>query len=274
MSGVTAACIETTSRLGEEVVERRGWRRRRTGRWRCTSHAEPLEPPSRRPPDGAEADEARRPAGDLPAAEALVRDRAVPVHLARAHVPVGGHEVPGDGEQQGDGHLGDAVGVAAGRAQHRDALGGGAGHVDVGGVAAGRADGDERQVEHRARARVGLADQDGGAELGRPRRQLLLVEQPERLVVDPRVHHQLAELAEGVEPRSAQRGGGVDDLVTHGDLPIADKQPVSASGRRRWLVGEACLRRRISRAGSFHARAAPGRRRRRGRRGSCGRRGA
>ena len=64
-------------------------------------------------PTAPQADEAGGAAGELPAAEALVGDRAVAVHLALAHVAVGGHEVAGDGEQQADGQLGHAVGVAA-----------------------------------------------------------------------------------------------------------------------------------------------------------------
>ena len=166
------------------------------------AHAEALEAPAGGPADGAQPDEAGGAAGELPAAEALVGDRAVAVHLALAHVAVGGDEVAGDGEQEADGELGHAVGVAPGRPQHGDALGGGAGEVDVGGVAAGRADGDEREVEHRAAALVGLADEDRGAELGGACGELLLVVEAERLLVDPRVDDELAELLAGRRPRA------------------------------------------------------------------------
>ena len=76
----------------------------------------------------------------------------------------------GDGEQQADGHLGHRVGVAARRPQHRDALGGGGGDVDVVGVAPAGADGHERQVEDRALHAVGLDDEQVGALRLRPAR--------------------------------------------------------------------------------------------------------
>ena len=57
----------------------------------------------------------------------------------------------------------------------------------------------------------GLADQHGGAELGGAGRQLLLVVEPERVLVDPRVDDELAELLEDGHPRSAERRGREDD---------------------------------------------------------------
>ena len=128
-----------------------------------TRMPEALEAPLRGPAHRAEADDAGGPPGDLPGAVALVGDGAVVEDRAGAHVAVAGDDVAGDGEEQGDGHLGDAVGVAARGVQHRDALVGGAGDVDVGGVAPGRADGPQRQVEHRARAESASQIDDVGA---------------------------------------------------------------------------------------------------------------
>ena len=59
------------------------------------AHAEALEPPPHGPADGAEADQPGGPARQLPGPEALVGDRAVAVHLALAHVAVGGHDAGG-----------------------------------------------------------------------------------------------------------------------------------------------------------------------------------
>ena len=141
--------------------------------------------------------------GELPAAEALVGDRAVAVHLALAHVAVGGDEVAGDGEQQADGELGHAVGVAA-RAPaargcpwrwrpSRSTL---VGSPRVEPMAtSGRSSTGPAAL-------VGLADEDRGPELGGAGGQLLLVVEPERLLVDPRVDDELAELLEGGDPRA------------------------------------------------------------------------
>ncbi len=71
---------------------------------------------------------------------------------AGAHVPVGRDDAPGRRQEEADGQLGHAVGVAAGGVQDRDAPLGGAGHVDVGGVAPGRADDPQAGVEDRALA--------------------------------------------------------------------------------------------------------------------------
>ena len=114
-------------------------------------------------PTAPRPDDAHGPPGQLPRSEALVGDRAIAVDLAFADVAVGGEEMAGDGEQQRHRDLGDAVGVPAGGAQHGDPGCRGARDVDVGGVAPGRADGHEREVEHRALHLVGLADDDGGA---------------------------------------------------------------------------------------------------------------
>ena len=87
-------------------------------------------------------------------------------------------------------------------------LRGGGGDVDVGGVAAARADGDEREVEDRALHAVGLDDEQVGA-LGRdPLGELLGVVEAQRLVVDPRVEHDVGE-ALGACRGPAPRNGAV-----------------------------------------------------------------
>ena len=152
-------------------------------------HAEALEPPLRGPADRAEADDAGGATRQLPRAVALVGDLAARVHLAGAHVVVGGHDEAVGREQQRDRHLGDRVGVAARCAQHRDPGLGGGGDVDVVGVAAARPDQLQRQVEHRALHGVGLDDEDVGAFVDEARRELLAVVQAQRDLLDPRVVH-------------------------------------------------------------------------------------
>ena len=178
--------------LGEQVVERvRGVVGVRVVG--DDAHAEPFEPPLRGAADRAEADEARGPPRELPRPEPLVGDRAVAVDLALAHVEVGAHDAAVHREQQRDGELGDGVGVAARRPQHGDARGGGGGDVDVVGVAAARADRDEREVEDGALHGVGLDDEDvrafGFDALG----ELLRVVDAQRVLVDPRVEHDVGE---------------------------------------------------------------------------------
>ncbi len=126
----------------------------------------PCEAPLRRPSDGAEPDDARGPACELPGAVALVRDLAAGVHLAGAHVVVGRHEVAVHGEEQCDRDLGDRIGVAAGRAQHRDPRLRRGRDVDVVGVASARADHAQIAVEDRTVHEVGLDDEDVGALFG------------------------------------------------------------------------------------------------------------
>ena len=63
-------------------------------------HAQALEAPSHRPPDGTEADETDRAPRDLPGPEPLVGDGSVAEHLAGPHVAVAGHHVAGHGQQQ------------------------------------------------------------------------------------------------------------------------------------------------------------------------------
>ena len=178
-------------------------------------HAEPLEPPLGRPPDRAEADEARGPARELPGPEALVGDRPVAVRLALAHVAVGLDDAPVHGEQQRDGELGDRVGVAARGAQHRDPLAGRGRDVDVVRVAAARPDGAQRQVEDRPLDRVGLDDEQVGA-LGRdPFGELLAVVHAQRVLLDPRVVDDLGEPLERVEALAPERRGD-ECLVSFG----------------------------------------------------------
>src|SRR5206468_10223629 len=108
---------------------------------------------------GAETDEPGGLSGQLPRAEALVGDGAVGENALGAHVVVGGQDVAGGGEEQGDGELGDGVGVAPRRVEHGDAGGGCAGDVDVVGIAARRGDGAQRDVEYDALDLVALDDQ-------------------------------------------------------------------------------------------------------------------
>ena len=83
--------------------------------------AQPLQAPSQRPGDGAETDQPGRLPRHLPRPEPLVGDRAVAKHLALPHIRVGGQQVAGGREKQGERHFGDGVGVAAGGVEHRDA---------------------------------------------------------------------------------------------------------------------------------------------------------
>ena len=83
--------------------------------------AQPLQAPSQRPGDGTETDQACRPPRHLPRPEPLVGDRAVAKHLARPDIRVGGQQVAGGPEKQGERHFRDGVGVAAGGVEHRDA---------------------------------------------------------------------------------------------------------------------------------------------------------
>ncbi len=98
----------------------------------------------------------------LPRPETLVGNRAVAKHLAGPDVGVGANQMTGGGEQQGDRHLGDRVGVAARRVQHRDPGAGGACDVDVVGVPAGGRDGAQPELEHRTANRITLHDNDIG----------------------------------------------------------------------------------------------------------------
>ena len=170
----------------------------------------------------------------LPGPEPLVGDRAVAEHLAGAHVVVGGEEVTGDGEQQTDRQLGHAVGVAAGRVEHRDAGRGGPGDVDVGGVAAGGADGHERQVEHGALHLVGLAHDDGGALGPGPFGQVGGAVEAQRLVVDPRIEDDVGDLGQPVGARPPEgcgdeRGGAGGGRLGGHDAPSCGSRPSAQS---------------------------------------------
>ena len=62
---------------------------------------------------------------------------------------------------------------------------GGGRQVDVDRIAAGAADDLERQVHHRPLDLVGLADQDGGAEVGEPSREVVSGVHLHRLLLEP-----------------------------------------------------------------------------------------
>ena len=192
--------------LGEEVVEAVGG----FGVVRVVrdhAHPESFEPPLRGSAHGTEADEAGGLTRELPGPEPLVGDRAVAPDLAGAHVEVGPDDTAVHREQQRDGHLGDAVGVAARGAQHRDARGGGGRDVDVRRVAATRTDRAERQVEHGALHGVALDDEEVGALGDDAFRELLGLVEAERAVVDPRVEHDVGEAFERLETLTAEGGG-------------------------------------------------------------------
>ena len=169
-------------------------------------HAQPLQPPSQRPADRAEPDQPGGLPGDLPGPEPLVGDRAVAKHLAGPDIRVGGQQVAGRREQQGERHLGDGVGVAARGVQHRDARAGGAGDVDVVGVAAGRGDGPQRQLEYRTADRIALHDKHIGALGGDPLGQLLGGVDPQRRLIDPRVVDHIGKSRSLSKPGTAQWG--------------------------------------------------------------------
>ena len=152
----------------------------------------------------------------LPRPEALVRDRAVAPDLALAHVHVGAHDAAVHRVQQPDGDLGDGVGVAPRRAQHRDAAGGGTGDVDVGRIAAAGADRPQRQLEHRSLDAVALDDEQLGALGDDALGQLLRVVEPQRSVVDPGIEdHVGAELPEPVEAGASERRGDEGQRLVH-----------------------------------------------------------
>ena len=94
--------------------------------------------------DIAAADDAERLAGDLDAHEAVL------LPLAGLGRGVGGGELAGDGEHQGDGMLGGGDRIAEGRVHHDDALRGRRRHVDIVDADAGAADDAElrRGGEH------------------------------------------------------------------------------------------------------------------------------
>ena len=87
-----------------------------------------------------------RPMRPRPTTPSVLPASCVPTNLLRSHLPwlhagVGGGDVAGQGHQQGDGVLGGADGVAAGRVHDDDALARGGGHVDVVDADAGPDDG-------------------------------------------------------------------------------------------------------------------------------------
>ena len=112
--------------------------------------------------------------------EPLVGDGAVAKHLAGPDVRVGGQQVTGGREQQGERHLGDGVGVAARRVEHRDPGVRRARDVDVVRVAAGRGDGPQRQFEHRAATESLSTTSTSAVSRAEPLGQLLGAVDPQR----------------------------------------------------------------------------------------------
>ena len=129
------------------------------------------------------------------------------------------HDPPVYSEHQRHRELGDRVGVAARRPEHRDPRGGGARDVDVVGVAAARPDGDERDLEHRSLHRVGLHDENVGALGAQPLRELLAVQDAQRNLLDPGVVHDLGDAAQCVHSL-APEGRRHECLVSIGHVVI------------------------------------------------------
>src|SRR5206468_2718580 len=96
---------------------------------------------------------------------------------------------------------------AAGGPQHRDAGRSGAGYVHVRRVAARGANGLEGQLEHRARALVGLADEDRGVELAGLGCQLLGVVDAQGAVLDPWLVDDVGDRAQLLEAGPAEGRG-------------------------------------------------------------------
>ena len=109
-------------------------------------------------------------------------------------------------EEQRDRHLGDGVGIAARRVQHRDTRLRSACNVDVVGVPSRGGDGAQRQFEHRTAHRITFHDKHIRA-LGRcPFGELLGGVDPQRRLVDPRVVDHIGQLAQPVETVTTQGG--------------------------------------------------------------------
>ena len=157
--------------LGQQLVEGA----RGIGRVRVVGediHAEAAQAPAQGTAHRAEPDQADRPAVELPGPVALVRDFAVPVDLAFAHVAVSGDDAAGGGEQQGNGELGHGIGVASRGTQDGYPGRGRGRHIDVGGITAAAADSEDRLLVEVSAADVALDDDDVGALGGRPLGQL------------------------------------------------------------------------------------------------------
>ncbi len=203
--------------LGQQVVELvRG--RRVVGIERDDLHAQAREPPGQRLPDRTQADDAGGLPRDLPRPVPLIRDRSALVDAAVANVAVGLDHVAVQREEQRHRHLGHGVGVAAGGTENGDLGRGRGGDVDVVRVTAARAESDQPgHVEHRLPDLVGLDDDDRRPLRGGPLGQLVGGVEAQRLLLDPRVQHDVGDLPERLEALAAERGGDEGPrLVRHG----------------------------------------------------------
>ena len=188
------------------------------------AHADAFEPPLRGAADRAEPDDADGLAAELPRPVALVGDLPARVDLARAHVVIGGDEPAVHREHEPDRDLGDGVRVAARRAQHGDPGRGRGRDVDVVGVAATRADAQQREVENRTFDGIRFDDQQVRALGLDARRELLAVVEAQRNLVDPRVVHDVGERLEGLHSFTAkgcgdERSGSIRHLCSFGSRP-------------------------------------------------------
>ena len=198
----------------------RGWRRRRRGRSQ-DPHAEALEPPADGAADGAEADEAGGAAGQLPRPEALVGDRAVAEHLAGAHVASAASDVRVTASSRATVISATPSALRPGARSTGMPLVGGAGDVDVGGVAPGRADGPQRPVEHRAVAR---SRPRRSGRWRRPRRSAPPARRRPRCAAGGwSIHGSRTTshvLAQEVEARAPERRGHEGDRTAHSRRPL------------------------------------------------------
>ena len=169
-------------------------------------HAEAAQAPAQRAPHRPEPDQADRLAGQLPGPVALVGDLPVAVDLAFPHVAVGRDDAAGGGEEKGDGQLGHGVGVASRGTQHGHPGRGGGRHVDVGGITAAAAHGENGLLVEVGAADVALDDHDVGALRRRPLGQLGGVVDAERGLVQPRIEDEIRQLVQQVEAGTAHGG--------------------------------------------------------------------
>jgi hypothetical protein len=155
--------------------------------------------------DAAEADDAERFVGEL---RPHVRF-AVP--LAGEQAVVGGGDRAGEGEQEGEGVLRGAEGVAGRRVHHDDALAGGDFLIDVVGADAGPGDGPQAMVpRQRFAGDSHAAAADGPVEFGQSRFERITFQAGADLVLDARCgsEHFEAFFGDGVEDEDAGHGGG------------------------------------------------------------------
>ena len=237
VSGVGAACIDTTSDVGQQRFERvvggvvgcTG--RRRSPACRALRAATWWPGRPRRGRRGRRC--GRRSARPGSAGRGSCR-RGRPRPCA--HVAVGREHVAGDGEQQRDGDLGHAVGVAAGRVQHRECPRSVAAATSTL-VGSPRVEPMTRSGRSSTSPCTKSASHTStvAPELVDPLGQLRAVPDPQRRLVEPRVEHDVAHLA------GAGRGPGPRKLaVTRATGRSGDASPEPDIGVRVTAVESSC----------------------------------